>query len=149
MSDALERLKQRTRPTVPSRDASLSSALTTSKDSDIEISRYLDLQNTTTPIPPDAPPVLPSAPAEAVPALETKQTTLRLEKGMSDRLQEFCREQGICREVLLEALFEYCEAHPDIQPEVLAEATAKNEQRQQIANQKRARSMMQRFGQSQ
>ncbi|MFQ3617550.1 MAG: hypothetical protein SNJ81_18250 [Cyanobacteriota bacterium] len=64
---------------------------------------------------------------------------------MSDRLQNLCRENGICREALIEAMFEYCEGHPNIVLEVLAEATAKNEQRQQIANQKRAKSMMQRF----
>jgi hypothetical protein len=72
---------------------------------------------------------------------------LRLEQGVSDRLQEVCRDNGLCREVLIEAMFEYCEQHPEALESVLAEARTKNEQRQQIANQKRAKSMMERFGQ--
>jgi hypothetical protein len=71
---------------------------------------------------------------------------MRLEQGLSDRLQEVCREHGISREVLIEALFEYGEAHPDMLREVLSEAKLKNEHRQQIANLKRAKSMMEKFG---
>jgi hypothetical protein len=67
---------------------------------------------------------------------------------MSDRLQNFCRENDICREVLIEAMFEYCQANPETLKATLAQAKEKNDHRQQIANQKRAKSMMQRFGQS-
>ncbi|MBD2078440.1 CopG family transcriptional regulator [Leptolyngbya sp. FACHB-17] len=82
-----------------------------------------------------------------MPPLETKQTTLRLEVEVSDRLQALCRENGICREVLIEAMFEYCEGNPDALRNVLGGAKKKNEYRQSIANQKRAKSMMERFGQ--
>jgi hypothetical protein len=85
---------------------------------------------------------------EVVPLLQTKQSTLRLEQGVSDRLQEVCRDNGICREVLIEAMFEFCEQHQEALRSVLVEARSKNEQRQQIANQKRAKSMMERFGQA-
>lgn len=78
--------------------------------------------------------------------LETKQTTLRLEKKLSDRLQDLCRENDICREVLIEAMFEFYEGNSDALETVLGEAVKKNEYRQQIANQKRAKSMMERFG---
>ena len=67
---------------------------------------------------------------------------------MSDRLQDICRDNGISREVLIEAMFEHCEAEPAVLKAVLAEANRKNEHRQQIANQRRAQSMMKRFGQS-
>jgi hypothetical protein len=67
---------------------------------------------------------------------------------MGDRLQDFCRENGICREVLIEAMFEYGEANPGALQQVLSEARTKNEQRQQMANRKRAKSMMERFGRS-
>ncbi len=80
--------------------------------------------------------------------LQTKQSTLRLEQGVSDRLQDLCRHQSICREVLIEALFEWGEAHPDGLADVLVAAKAKNSQRQHMANQRRAQSMMQRFGQA-
>jgi phage I-like protein len=67
---------------------------------------------------------------------------------MSDRLQDLCRENGICREVLIEAMFEYTQANLDALQQVLSEARTKNEQRQQMANLKRAKSMMERFGRS-
>ncbi|MCU0550414.1 MAG: hypothetical protein MUC48_13780 [Leptolyngbya sp. Prado105] len=138
MSDALERLKNCNRPTVPSRDASLAPVPATQ---DISTSGNLEVQvSTLADIPQPKPqPILPP--------LETKQGTMRLEVGISDRLQELCRKNGLCREVLIEAMFEYCEAHPDALEIVLGEAAKKNEHRQQIANQKRAKSMMERFGQ--
>lgn len=141
MSDALERLKSRHRPTVPSRDASLAPAALTSINQDISTSRNLDLQKS------DIEAVKELSIQEVPKPLETKQTTLRFEKGMSDRLQELCRENDICREVLIEAMFEYCEGNEEALQAVLAEAKVKNDHRQQIANQKRAKSMMDRFGQ--
>jgi hypothetical protein len=139
MSDALERLKSRNRPTVPNRDASLAPAISSTQD--ISISRNLDSQTSTNVE------AQKSAIQDTVQSLETKQTTLRLEQGMSDRLQGFCRENDICREVLIEAMFEFCEANSEALQAVLAEAKGKNDHRQQVANQKRAKSMMQRFGQ--
>jgi hypothetical protein len=131
MTDALERLKGRSRPTVPNRDASL----TISALPDTQTSRYPEVQIS----------ILPEL---KPPALHTKQTTMRLEQGLGDRLQELCRDNSISREVLIEAMFEYCEANPSALEAVLSAAQAKNETRQQVANQKRAQSMMQRFGQS-
>jgi hypothetical protein len=175
-TDALARLRNRQRPTVPNRDASL-----TSRSADISTSRHLDSE-----IPDSQPPATakpdtakpdvakpdplarpPSDPPTAAPpdlqksrypdieistppdieALKTKQSTLRLEAGLSDRLQQFCRQEGICREVLIEALFEHFEHHTDTHPQVLAIAHTKNEHRQTLANRKRAQSMMKRFSQ--
>ena len=139
MSDALERLKSRNRPTVPNRDASLNP---TPASVDTSIPRNLEPKVS---IPPAfQTPLVP----ELSPSLQTKQSTLRLEQGVSDRLQEVCRDNGICREVLIEAMFEFCEQQPEALRLVLVEAQSKNEQRQQIANQKRAKSMMERFGQA-
>jgi len=139
MSDALERLKSRNRPTVPNRDASLTPITPTSQD--ISIPSNLDSQVSLTSD------VQTSRSQEIEQPLQTKQSTLRLEVGVSDRLQDLCRENGICREVLIEAMFEYCEGNSDTLQAVLGEAKGKNDHRQQIANQKRAKSMMQRFGQ--
>jgi hypothetical protein len=157
MSDALERLKQRSRPTVPNRDASLSPALSTLPTPDTSTSRNLETEipSTQEPSTPIATNIqTPAQPALQKPAsleieepLKTKQSTLRLEQGMSDRLQEICRTHGICREVLIEAMFEYCESYPEAMQTALAEAQVKNERRQQLANLKRAQSMMQRFSQ--
>jgi hypothetical protein len=188
-TDALARLRNRQRPTVPNRDASL-----TSSSADISTSRHLDSEH------PDIQPPAVAAPATANPEekpnakpnasatakakakakestpgapptatspdlqksrhpdieisalpdieeLKTKQSTLRLEAGLSDRLQQLCRQEGICREVLIEALFEHFEHHADTRPQILAIAHTKNEHRQTLANRKRAQSMMKRFSQ--
>ena len=137
--DALERLKKRNRPTVPSRDASL---MSTPAPQDTSVSRNLEVQVSR------SQENKQPAPLEAPQPLQTKQSTLRLEQGVSDRLQDLCRSNELCREVLIEAMFEYCEANPEALQAVLSEAKAKNEYRQQIANLRRAQSMMQRFGQS-
>lgn len=131
MSDALERLKQRNRPNVKSRDTSLSSG-----SPDTSISRNQESQISETP---------ENQTTVSFQPLQTKQSTLRLEQGVSSRLQEVCRENGICREVLIEAMFEYCEANPEFLSAVLSEAITKNEYRQQVANMRRAKSMMQKF----
>lgn len=152
MSDALERLKKRQRPTVPARDASLSSTpLPTPSVSDTSILGHQTQQTSPQPTHYNSlgsrQVISPSSPAtrsEAI--LQTKQSTLRLEQGVSDRLQAVARRAGLCREVLIEAMFEYCEAHPEAMQAVLEESRSKNEYRQQIANLKRAKSMMQRFG---
>ena len=209
MTDALERLKNRTRPTVRNRDTSLVSpsldiptprlleseaaatyntAISTPLDSssvkltdpkssvtvDISTLEALDIadsssqaaqqprsldkndprnQDTQISVNPDtSTTVILELPISenlgAGTGLKTKQSTLRLEQGVGDRLQDLCREQGICREVLIEALFEFSEAHPDLLSVVLTAAKVKHSQRQHIANQRRAQSMMQRFGQT-
>jgi hypothetical protein len=71
---------------------------------------------------------------------------IRLEAKVSDRLQAMCRENAICREVLIEAMFEYCELNPEALSAVLAKASEKNDYRQEIANRPRAKSMMEKFG---
>ncbi len=81
--------------------------------------------------------------------LKTKQTTLRLEEGISKELSELCKEAGFGREVFIEALFEYYQQHQDDLPEVMAEARKKAELRMEVANQKRAKSMMKKFNPSQ
>ena len=139
MNDALERLRKRNRPTVPDRDASLIPPASASVDT--SISRYQDTKKSV-----NQGSELSKGQSLEKP-LATKQSTLRLEQGISDRLQEVCRDNGVCREVLIEAMFEYVESHPEALRSVLSNAKNKNEQRQQIANLKRAKSMMQRFGQ--
>ena len=124
-NDALERLKQRERPTVPVREVPL-----VAEDKDTSISRYLE----------------PKRAESSAELLQTKQSTLRLEAELSGRLQAVCRENGISREVLLEGLFEYYESTPSARSEIIASAKRRGQQRQQVANFRRAQSMMERFG---
>jgi len=122
--DALERLKKRQRPTVPVRDAAL------------------DPGNVETLISSDLKQKQPVTPLESI---QTKQSTLRLEAELSDRLSGVCRENGISREVLLEALFHYYEKDQQAWQAILLEAKERAEKRLKIANFRRAQSMMQRF----
>lgn len=123
-NDALERLKKRQRPSVPNRDASLNSASV-----DISTSGYLDVQE----------------PSKQPELLKTKQSTLRLESELSERLSEVCKANGISREVLIEALFQHYETDQEAWQEILAEAKRRSSYRMQIANMRRAKSMVQRF----
>lgn len=148
MSDALERIKHHKRPHVQPRDASIE-PLSPATVQDSQISRSQDtqipkLQDTNKPKTQD---IQISRNQDTLTSeTQTKQSTIRLEKGLSARLQQKCREQGVSREVLIEALYQYFENHPEIHDDVLGEAEQRNEQRQQLANVKRAKSMMERFG---
>ena len=165
-NDALERLKKRQRPNVPSRDASLSSPsqdistsryqeTKTSRDQDTEISRDQDSetsrdqdsetsrdQDTEISGDQDTDIEISGKPPEQ---LLTKQSTLRLEASLSQRLSEVCQDNGLSREVLIEALFEHYSNDPEAWQAILAEAKRRGERRMQMANLKRAKSMMQRF----
>jgi hypothetical protein len=125
-NDALERLKNRHRPVVKSRDTSLVKSLdvSSSRSLDTSTSKHQDI------------------------SLKTKQTTLRLEEKISQELSELCQENGFCREVFIEALIEYYQNHSQELEEVITEARKKADLRMEIANQKRAKSMMKRFNPS-
>lgn len=148
-NDALERLKKRQRPNVPSRDASLSSPsqdTSTSRYQETKISGDQDTEiprNQETKISRDQDTEISGKPPEQ---LLTKQSTLRLEASLSQRLSEVCQDNGLSREVLIEALFEHYSNDPEAWQAILAEAKRRGETRTQMANLKRAKSMMQRFG---
>jgi predicted DNA-binding protein len=79
--------------------------------------------------------------------VETKQTTMRLEKELSKRLSQVCRQYRLSREVLIEALFEHYEQDQERWALVLNSAQEKADLRMQSANYKRAQSMMNKFTQ--
>ena len=202
-NDALERLKNRNRPKVQSRDTSLSSSLDIeiSEHPDISISRYPDIQIpsnqdisniNTEEIPEEfkgedksisleveisGHPSIPISDSQEASLLEsqqedkvitssdiqtsrypdiqisglsnqsfeTKQTTLRLEREISEDLSNICKEGGFCREAFIEALIEYYQTHDEIREEILELARKRADLRLEVANQKRAKSMMKRF----
>lgn len=176
MSDALDRLKSRKRPKVRQRDASLGSTspdIQTYRHTDVDMSESQDIvppetQDIKTSRQPDSPKNPAEQPSNnqtdpdsdisqsrhlsmqtsTLPSedLQVKRSTFRMEEALTERLHTLCRQQKISREVLMEAMFEYMEAHPDALDQVLAVATEKNAHRQHIANRKRAEAMMQKFG---
>lgn len=161
--DALERLRNKVKPTVENRDSPTIPALTNSQEtSDVHgsltISHYTDSSNSSnqdlqisTLIDIDQSELNPTAISDSNSLkssmdLKTKQSTVRLEQQLSQRLSELCLSQQVSREVFLEALFLYFENHQSIQSKVLHEARKRDRQRQKIANFRRAKSMIERFG---
>jgi len=183
MSDALDRLKQRQRPKVTPRDASLASRpqdVQVSRHADVWTSGHKDIQtsgHTETERVKDAAPaelsgvdesrhtdtqmseplgservaevsrhidIQASRPLDDEPL--TKRSTFRLDADLIERLHNFCRHQGLSREVLIEAMYEYMEANPEALAQVVENASQKHDHRQQLANRKRAEAMMSKFG---
>ncbi|AFZ37977.1 hypothetical protein Sta7437_4515 (plasmid) [Stanieria cyanosphaera PCC 7437] len=172
--DALERLRNRAKPTVQSRDLSTIPSVNKNEESsqkpevsviqeervakeaeslaydrhnlkDISNSSNQDVEISSTT---DALNAIPALDELSSPSMDikTKQSTIRLEQKLSQKLSQKCQEEEISREVFLEALFVYFENHKSIQSKVLAEARQRDRQRQKIANYRRAKSMIERFG---
>jgi hypothetical protein len=157
--DALERLRNRAKPTVEKRDSSLNSIVDKSKidnnpdvitneqkdifsssNRDVEISTIKELEKS--PFKSER----NGSNSSGIEEIKTKQSTIRLEKNLSQRLTQQCQEAEISREVFLEALFIYYEQHKSMQDKVLREARKRDGQRQKLANYRRAKSMIERFG---
>lgn len=130
-NDSLDRIRNKKRPKVSSREDFIASVVhdnyhsfhqdtETNLNQDTETSRYQDLK--------------------------TKASTIRLEETIATELAQLCREENISREVLIEAIFLYCQNHPSVLEAVLEKARTRNEHRQEISNRKRAQTMMKRFG---
>jgi uncharacterized protein (DUF2336 family) len=71
---------------------------------------------------------------------------VRLEKNLTQRINQVCQSEEISREVLFESLFLYFETHNSAQNKVLTEARKRDRNRQKIANYRRAKSMIEPFG---
>lgn len=160
--DALERLRNRAKPTVQSRDLSTIPSVsndeqsafakpTLNRDSsidipnsgnqDVKISTTMDINAASL----SSVPTVDGLSASSM-NLKTKQSTIRLEQELSQKISQKCQSEEISREVLIEALFVYFENHKSIQSKVLTEARKRDKRRQKIANYRRAKSMFERFG---
>jgi hypothetical protein len=155
--DALERLRNRAKPTVENRDSSPMPALnnpeTFEGQKSLAIDNGLDISDSSnqefkisTVIDVEQSESNSNRLSSSSMDLKTKQSTVRLEQKLSQRLSQFCLQEEVSREVLIEALFVYFENHKSMQPKVLQEARKRDQQRQKIANYRRAKSMIERFG---
>ncbi|MEB3191467.1 MAG: hypothetical protein VKL42_14090 [Snowella sp.] len=138
MNDALERLKNRQRPSVPERSISLDSGSV-----DTSISRSPEEKNIEFQTDRSKESVLIN---KSLKEFTTKQSTFRIESKLLDRVAKICAKEGLGREVLFEALFEFYEKNIDVQQSILEQAKEKAEFRQAIANYKRAKTMIDKFG---
>ncbi len=157
--DALERLRNRAKPTVEKRDSSLNLTVeqpqkdnhqdtTTNSNKSIPSSRNREVEISETKESKKSGSNSESngTNSSGIKEIKTKQSTIRLEKNLSQRLTQQCQEAEISREVFLEALFVYYEQHKPMQDKVLREARKRDGQRQTLANYRRAKSMIERFG---
>ncbi len=158
-NDALDRIRQKKRPAVPSRNATTESSIsqnssaTNNQDTDTassqvsedSINQSTEISNTQSNKASRSLDTKTSRHQESK-ILKTKASTLRLEQSIATDLTTLCKQQGISREVLIEAMFLYCQNHPDVLELVLEQAKARHLQRQEISNRKRADTMMKRFG---
>ena len=149
--DALERLRNKVKPKVDNRDLSTVSAapaatsnneieLREDKSVDIAISTLPDIAISTSLLSGEDRSNTGST------ALATKQTTIRLEKQILQRISKICQESEISREVLLEACFIYFEENKSARSKIIKEARRRDERRKDIANQRRAKSMIEKYG---
>jgi hypothetical protein len=198
MTDALARLKNKKRPSVPPRDSSIASTvipmpnlesldisipgnqeakisahheIETPKSQDIESSIALGLFGSSSPdieisgsqetensgiqeskismiqgVQASSSMETFDAKSPDAPELVTKQTTMRLEVQISDRLHDLCRSHGVSREVLIESMFLKCEGDSELMQSVVSDAVRRNQQRVNVANRKRVQTMMEKIG---
>jgi len=76
---------------------------------------------------------------------ETVRNTIRLEQAIDDSLRQLCHDERITKETLLEAAYLYLEAHPTELEEVVQTARQRLQRRKTIADYKRAKTMQERF----
>ena len=131
--DALERLRKRQRPTVQRRDSEAIS------------SEPPKLAATNTPSNQDTQEAR-SPSSEVEETFQTKASTLRLEANLARELALYCKQEGVSREVLVEAMFAYLQQNQDAQQVILEDAWVRAAKRSEISNRRRAETMMRRFG---
>ena len=131
--DALERLKKRKRPNVKPRDKEAIEPKTPESASTNAPSN----QDTKTPDTPYN---------EYLEGIETKASTMRLEANLAQEMTLYCKQNGISREVLVEAMFAYLQQKQEAREIIEADAKARASKRQEASNRRRAKTMMQRFG---
>lgn len=74
-----------------------------------------------------------------------KGGSLRLDAAVSKTIRHICVDGEVTRETLIEALIEFYQTHPEFQPEILAIAQTKQNQRLEAANAKRRQAMLERL----
>jgi hypothetical protein len=78
-----------------------------------------------------------------------KGGSLRIDATVSKTIRHICIDGEVTRETLIEALIEFYQAHPEVQPKILASARARQSKRMEAANLKRRQAMLSRLQSSQ
>lgn len=137
MKDAFDRLKNRSRATVPVRDASLTKEMTDVKTG------FSHLEKVEVPDSELNPPN--SEDAEEFP--EVVRRTIRLEQQVDEELERLCSRERITRETFLEAAYLVCNDKPEILQEVLAIAKQRYQQRKTAGEKRKFQTMGKKYEQ--
>lgn len=137
MKDAFDRLKNRSRATVPVRDASLTKEVTDVK------TEFSHLEKVEAPDSELTPPN--SENAEEFP--EVVRRTVRLEQQVDEELERLCSRERITRETFLEAVYLVCNDKPEILQEVLAIAKQRYQQRKTAGEKRKFQTMGKKYEQ--
>jgi len=130
--NAFDRLKNRTRATVPPRTHTLTSE---NKDQISEFS-HSDM----TKISQDN---ITSTSQEETEA--TVRRTIRLEARLDEQLDQFCRRSKITRDTFLEAAYQVCLDNPELLALVLAEAQQRYRRRKQIGEKRKLEALNKKY----
>lgn len=131
MIDAFDRLKNRSRATVPLRDASLTKEANNVK---AEFSHSVSDEM------PDIQAAF-SRSEEVEEFPEVVRRTIRLEQEVDKQLEQLCRRERITRETFLEAVYLVCSDKPEILQEVLAIAKQRYQQRKTAGEKRKFQTM--------
>ena len=138
-SNALDRLMQRPKPTVPPRTDEVSPPL-------MPQSKTQELQDSKTPTTPDVKtPLRQDLNTSIDPdTFETVRNTTRIEKSVERDLRHLCTENRLTKETWLEAAYLYLSQQPEAMETVIQLAKERLEERKRIADHRRAVSMQKR-----
>ncbi|AUS35841.1 hypothetical protein amyaer_p04425 (plasmid) [Microcystis aeruginosa NIES-2481] len=153
MSNALDRLVNKKKPTVPPRIDVVEEILPIPSEPKEEIAQLTQYpiknlsQDSKTSLSQDnnAETSLVVSELRRGDDLETVRNTIRLDRAIDDSLRQLCHNERITKETLLEAAYLYLEAHPTELEEVVRTARQRLQQRKMIADYKRAKTMQERF----
>lgn len=153
MSNALDRLVNKKKPTVPPRIDVVEEILPIPSEPKEEIAQLTQYpiknlsQDSKTSLSQDnnAETSLVVSELRRGDDLETVRNTIRLDRAIDDSLRQLCHDERITKETLLEAAYLYLEAHPTELEEVVRTARQRLQQRKMIADYKRAKTMQERF----
>lgn len=156
MTDAFDRLKKRSRPSVPPRNTSLiqpQTDSTTNNDTITETQNnsMTEMQNSTiTKIQNDEMTEVSHSTfttKEEVSQIEGDviRRTLRIDEKIDYELEKICRQEKITREVFLEASFEICQANPAFLALVIQEATTRYQQRKKRGELRKLKTLTQKL----
>lgn len=136
MTDAFDRLKNRSRATVPTRDASLVKGRNDEK-TEFSHSTKTELLNDE---------ILPERQKDEE-QFEVIRRTVRLEQTVDEALEGLCSRERVTRETFLEAAYSLCAEKPELMQEVLEIAKQRYRQRKAAGEKRKFQTMGKKYTQ--